>query len=102
MKWILWVVLMIWAQSGFSKTLEFPAEFEWCVATAGHQVEGDNIHSDWWQFEQKPGAIKNGERSGKASFHRERLEEDVQIMKNMNVETYRFSIEWSRLEPRQG
>jgi beta-glucosidase len=80
----------------------FPKDFEWCVATAGHQIEGDNIYSDWWHFELKPGAIKNGERSGKASFHIERMEEDVKIMKDLGVKTYRFSIEWSRIEPKQG
>src|SRR5687768_6901687 len=85
-----------------AESLKFPEGFQWCVATAGHQIEGDNIHSDWWAFEQKPGTIKNGDRSGKASFHMERLEEDVAHMKKMNVKTYRFSIEWSRIEPSQG
>ncbi len=80
----------------------FPKGFQWCVATAGHQVEGDNVHSDWWAFEQIPGAIKNGERSGKASFHMDRVREDVKLMKDLGVKTYRFSIEWSRLEPREG
>lgn len=84
------------------KKLNFPENFQWSVSTAGHQVEGDNIHSDWWQWEQQPGRIKNGERSGKASYHMERLEEDIELMKQMNVKTYRFSIEWSRIEPEEG
>jgi beta-glucosidase len=80
----------------------FPKDFQWCVATAGHQIEGDNVHSDWWAFEQTPGAIKNGEKSGKAAYHLERMKEDVKIMKDLGVRTYRFSIEWSRLEPEEG
>jgi beta-glucosidase len=36
-----------------SKTLTFPKGFLWGTATAAHQVEGNNIHSDWWDFEQK-------------------------------------------------
>lgn len=85
-----------------TETVQFPQDFQWCVATAGHQIEGDNIHSDWWAWEQLPGKIANGDRSGKASFHRERMEEDVQIMRNLGVKTYRFSVEWSRIEPTEG
>jgi len=81
---------------------KFPGDFQWCVATAGHQVEGDNIHSDWWEWEKTEGRIRNGEKSGKASFHMQRLEEDVRLMKTLNVSTYRFSIEWSRIEPKEG
>jgi len=80
----------------------FPADFKWCVATAGHQVEGDNVNSDWWAWEQLPGKIRNGDKSGKAAHHMERMEEDVRWMKQLGVTMYRFSIEWSRIEPKQG
>lgn len=85
-----------------AKTYQFPETFQWCVATAGHQIEGDNIYSDWWAFEKQPGRIDHGAVSGKASYHMERLEEDIGLMKDLNVDTYRFSIEWSRIEPEQG
>lgn len=85
-----------------AETYTFPADFKWCVATAGHQVEGDNIHSDWWEWEKLPGTIRNGDRSGKASQHIERMDEDVNWMKTLGANTYRMSIEWSRLEPKQG
>jgi beta-glucosidase len=91
------------AQGGaMANELEFPPNFQWCVATAGHQIEGDNINSDWWDWEQLPGTIRKGEKSGKAAYHMDRLEEDIKIMQDLGVKTYRFSIEWSRIEPRQG
>jgi beta-glucosidase len=100
---LLGFIFLFLSQSVFAaESYTFPEDFQWCVATAGHQVEGDNIHSDWWEWEQKPGKIANGERSGKASYHMERMQEDVNLMKNLFVDTYRFSIEWSRIEPRKG
>lgn len=89
-------------QFATAEVLEFPTNFEWCVATSGHQIEGDNINSDWWDWEQLPGTIRKNEKSGKASYHIERLEEDVKLIKDLGAKTYRFSIEWSRIEPRQG
>jgi beta-glucosidase len=88
--------------SAFAKVLSFPANFKWCVATAAHQIEGDNTNSDWWAFEKNPGAIKNNEKSGKASDHWNRIEEDTQLMKDLNVKSYRFSIEWAKIEPQEG
>ena len=96
----LFIILFVYFS--FTQAQEFPKEFEWCVATAGHQIEGDNIHSDWWQWEKTPGHIHNNEKSGKASYHMDRLQEDVNLMASIHVKTYRFSIEWSRIEPQQG
>lgn len=95
-------LLFLLPLSAVAETYTFPEDFQWCVATAGHQIEGDNIHSDWWAWEQIPGKIARGEKSGKAAYHIERLEEDVNLMKSLSVDTYRFSIEWSRIEPEQG
>jgi beta-glucosidase len=96
------LLAMGFSVTAVAETLTFPEGFQWCVATAGHQVEGDNIHSDWWAWEQLPGKIKNGDRSGKASYHREKMEEDIGWMKKLHVTTYRFSVEWSRIEPAPG
>lgn len=82
--------------------LTFSKDFKWCVATAGHQVEGDNFNSDWWEWEQQKGRIANGDKSGKASFHIDRMEEDVSLMKSIGANAYRFSMEWSRFEPKEG
>jgi beta-glucosidase len=42
---------------------KFPDGFLWGTASAAHQVEGDNRNSDWWEFEQQPGKIANGDTS---------------------------------------
>lgn len=81
---------------------KFPADFKFCVSTAAHQIEGNNTHSDWWAWEKLPGKIKNGDRSGLADDHWNRILEDIAWMKWLGVKRYRFSIEWARIEPRQG
>lgn len=83
------------------KTLRFPDGFLWGAATAAHQVEGNNKNNDWWEFEQK-GNVNNGETSGIAVDHYNRYEEDFDIAKSLNHNAHRFSIEWSRIEPREG
>lgn len=102
MKHIGFLFLILFSFSIHAETYSFPKDFQWCVATAGHQIEGDNINSDWWEWEKLPGKIKKGDRSGKAAFHTERMVEDVALMKDLGVKTYRFSIEWARIEPKQG
>ncbi len=82
--------------------VQFPKNFKWCVATSGHQIEGENIHSDWWQWEQLKGKIANGDRSGFATNHWNLVDEDVRLISDLNVGYYRMSVEWSRLEPSPG
>ena len=81
--------------------LEFPAGFTWGVATAAHQIEGGNVNNDWWAWEHDP-ASGTVEPSGDAcdSFHRWR--EDLQLVADMGLGAYRFSLEWSRIEPAEG
>lgn len=86
----------------FSAKTPFPEKFQWCVATAGHQIEGYNQDSDWWEFETHPGNIKNGERSGRATDHWNRMEQDVALMKSIHLKQYRFSVEWAKIEPKEG
>jgi beta-glucosidase len=83
-------------------TLRFPDAFLWGTAVAGHQVEGDNIHSDWWAYEQTPGHIQRGDKSGRACDHWHRFREDFDLCRGMHNTAFRFSIEWSRIEPRLG
>src|SRR5258708_4141121 len=85
-----------------SKPITFPPNFKWCVATSAHQIEGGNTNSDWWDFEQTLGKIKNNDRSGAACDHWNRLEEDTELLKALHVKEYRFSIEWAKLEPKEG
>jgi beta-glucosidase len=78
-----------------------PKGFLWGTATSSHQLEGGNTN-DWTRFEAQPGAIERGETSAVSADHWNRMAEDVGLMKAINANAYRFSIEWSRLEPREG
>lgn len=79
--------------------ISFPEDFLWGSATAGHQIEGDNIHSQWWEKEQ---AGETEEKSGKACNHYELYKEDVDLIDSLGHRGYRMSIEWSRIEPQEG
>ena len=80
----------------------FPRGFLWGTATAAHQVEGDNRNNDWWAFEQQPGAIWKGDRSGLACNWWHNAEADFDLMAQMGHNTHRLSVEWSRIEPEEG
>lgn len=71
------------------------------AATAAHQVEGNNIHSDYWLQEQLPHS-DFVEPSGTACDHYHRYAEDIRLMSAAGLNAYRFSIEWARIEPEEG
>ncbi len=75
--------------------------FLWGSATAGHQVEGNNVNADIWLLEQVPGT-SFVERSGDACDSLNRWSEDVAIVRSLGLNAYRFSTEWSRIEPAEG
>ena len=78
---------------------KFPENFLWGSATAGHQIEGDNIHSSNYHQEQDwPEAA----RSGKACNGYELYRDDVKLIASLGHQVYRFSLEWARIEPEQG
>ncbi len=77
----------------------FPQGFLWGAATAAHQVEGDNRASDWWAFEQ---AGRLPFASGAACRHYQLFEQDFELARTWGHNAHRFSIEWSRIEPREG
>ncbi len=79
----------------------FPQGFLWGAATAGHQVEGNNIASDLWLLEQtKPSVF--AEPSGDAVNSFELWPQDLDIVKALGLNSYRFSLEWARIEPERG
>ncbi len=82
--------------------LSFPPGFLWGTATAAHQVEGNNTNNDWWAFEQRPGAIWHGDRSGLACDWWRNAERDFDLMAAMGHNSHRLSVEWSRIEPEEG
>ena len=85
----------------------FPRNFAWGTATAAHQVEGNNTKNNWYQWELAVDEngnprIHNGQRSGLAADHWNRYPEDIRLMKELGLSHYRFSVEWSRIEPELG
>ena len=81
---------------------DFGDNFLWGAATAAHQVEGNNTNSDWWRWEQLPGKIADGTRSGLACDHYNRFPEDFAQWRGMGHNAHRLSLEWSRIEPSPG
>jgi beta-glucosidase len=75
----------------------FPDGFSWGVATAGHQVEGNNTNSDIWLLEHVPGTIFT-EPSGDAIDHYTRYRDDIALIASLGFTTFRFSLEWARIE----
>ena len=80
---------------------KFPDAFVWGIATAAHQVEGNNTNSDFWLLENTPDTIFR-EPSGDACDHFHRYPEDIRLMAQLGFNAYRFSIEWARIEPDPG
>jgi beta-glucosidase len=82
----------------------FPQGFLWGSATASYQVEGAATAdgrgpSIWDTFSHTPGKTAFGDTGDVADDHFHRYAEDIQIMKNLGVKTYRFSVAWSRIFP---
>ncbi len=82
-------------------TITFPDGFLWGTATAAHQVEGGNWNNDWWEWEHAEGT-RCREPSGDACDHFWRYPADLTLLKNLGFGAYRFSLEWSRIEPEDG
>lgn len=79
----------------------FPKGFLWGSATSGHQIEGNNVNSDLWLLEQvKPSVFS--EPSGDACNSLELWPVDLDLVKSMGLNAYRFSLEWARIEPEPG
>lgn len=103
----------------------FPKHFLWGAATAAHQVEGDN-HNQWtvWELENAKAKAAQADFhlhdyptwekikaeaktpenyvSGELGDHYNRYKEDFDFLEKMNMNSYRFSVEWSRIEPKEG
>jgi beta-glucosidase len=106
----------------------FPKNFYWGAATSAHQVEG-GLKNNWTEWEKKHAKVesefykKGGKRSfnypigqvnveeactyenyisGKAADSFNRYKEDIQLLKELGLNAYRFSIDWSRIEPEKG
>lgn len=105
-------------------SFEFPKRFLWGAATSAHQVEGD-IHNQWtvWELENAKALAASAEYhyhdlatwehnereaknptnyvSGNSIDHYRRYEDDFDILTKMNMNSFRFSVEWARIEPEE-
>lgn len=106
-----------------NKEIQFPDNFLWGISTSSYQIEG-GITNDWsewekenanylaerakdyyadWQVKKFPGMLsRENYICGKACDAYNRFDEDLKCIKSLNVGAYRFSIEWARIEPREG
>lgn len=81
--------------------LKLRPDFIWGAATSAHQVEGGNVNSDSWVAENlSPSAF--AAPSGDACDSWNRWRDDIDLVKSMRLNTYRFGIEWARIEPEPG
>lgn len=80
---------------------KFDKSFLIGAATAAHQTEGNNIHSDFWAQENMI-HTSYVEPSLNAVDHYNRYPEDIRLMAQAGLNAYRFSLEWARIEPEEG
>jgi len=89
------------AMAAAADSRRFPQGFLWGAATAGHQIEGNNVASDVWLLEQvKPTLF--AEPSGDAGNGFALWPGDLDLVHALGLNTYRFSLEWARIEPEPG
>ena len=82
----------------------FPPDFLWGAATAAYQIEGSPLAdgagvSNWHRFSHSPGRTANGDTGDVACDHYRRYRDDVNLMAELGLRAYRFSIAWSRVMP---
>ena len=82
--------------------MEFPKDFIWGVSISAHQTEGNNTNSDWWKWETYKKRKFINEKSGVACDFYNRYSEDLELCRKANMAAIRLSVEWARIEPRQG
>jgi beta-glucosidase len=81
---------------------QFPEKFIWGAATSSYQIEGtatgdEKVHSIWDHFCKIPGKVANGDNGAIAIDHYNRYPQDIELMKSLNLQSYRFSTSWARL-----
>jgi beta-glucosidase len=87
-----------------TRDIRFPDDFLWGASTSAYQIEGsplaDGAGSNiWHRFERTPGMVHDGDSGDIACDHYRRFAEDVRLMRDLGLTSYRFSIAWSRILP---
>ena len=88
-------------------SLRFGADFLWGASTSAYQVEGNTPNCNWAKFERTVDPrgrshIAHGERCGRADDFWNRYREDIQRARALHLNAFRFSVEWSKVEPEEG
>jgi beta-glucosidase len=89
------------ARAAAGSNQRFPEGFLWGAATAAYQVEGNNVNSDVWAMEHAHPTVY-AEPSGDAANSFALWPVDLDLVKNLGLNSYRFSLEWARIEPAKG
>lgn len=84
--------------------MAFPKDFLWGAATSSYQIEGAALEDGrgeciWTRFSHTPGKVLNGDTGDRACDHYHLYKDDVQLMQDLGLQTYRFSISWPRVMP---
>jgi beta-glucosidase len=92
------------ADGGASRSRQFPAGFLWGASTSAYQIEGavaedGRGRSIWDTFSHTPGKVRGGDTGDTACNSYHRLEEDLELLSDLGVGGYRFSIAWPRVQP---
>ncbi|MEO3772181.1 GH1 family beta-glucosidase [Micromonospora sp. B9E7] len=90
--------------NGPAGPLRFPDDFGWGAATSAYQIEGaakedGRGESVWDTFSRVPGRTRNGDTGDVAVDHYHRYAEDLDLMRDLGLRSYRFSISWPRIQP---
>ena len=85
----------------YMNELKFPNKFLFGTAVASYQVEGGIYNNDWSIWENKNNSVCV-EPCNEACKHYEMLDQDIELLLNLGIKAFRFSIEWSRVEPNEG
>jgi beta-glucosidase len=87
-----------------TRTAPFPESFLWGAATSAYQIEGSPLAdgagpSNWHRFTHTPGLVADGDNGDVACDHYRLSESDVELMRELGLNAYRFSVAWSRVLP---
>lgn len=82
---------------------DFPDSFEFGVATSAYQIEGSSFgacgRSQWDDFAATPGNVMRGENGSRACDHYHRWSDDLDLIQDCGLDSYRFSTSWARVIP---
>lgn len=82
--------------------ITFSKDFKFGVATASTQIEGGDTNNTWYEWTKDGKNTKDGTTCFRANNHWNKYKEHIDLMKDFNIQIYRLSLEWSRIEPKEG